>query len=226
MLTPAAIAKVAPGAKPYADELASQMAEAGIMANANRASMFLGQIAHESRGFTAVVESMAYKPARLLAVFRGRNGGIKTLADAERLVAAGPRAVADFVYGGDFGRARLGNTVTGDGSRFIGRGLKQLTGRDNYRRFSRAWLGDESLLEHPERVADADGAVASAIWFWLQRGLNQVADRGSVEEVTRLVNGGQVGIDDRKHWTRQFRAAWRERPDFANVISGSDTVPG
>ena len=85
---------------------------------------------------------------------------------------------------------------------------------------------DLHLRDLARQARHADGAVASAVWFWLQRGLNQVADRGSVEEVTRLVNGGQVGIDDRKHWTRQFRAAWRERPDFANVISGSDTVPG
>lgn len=217
MILPAAIVKIAPAAKPYADELVRQMAESGIMANPLRASMFLGQIQHESGGFTRVVESLAYRPARLLEVFRGRNGGLKTLAQAEALVAQGQKAVADFVYGGEFGRRQLGNTQPGDGSRFIGRGLKQLTGRDNYRRFSLAWLGDESLLSTPDRVAEPDGAVASAVWFWMAKGLNEDADRGSVEAVTKRVNGGLNGLAERIKATQEYRKAWREPADFRKV---------
>ena len=223
MILPAAIVKIAPAAKLYADELVRQMAEAGIMANSRRAAMFLGQVHVESRGFSAVVEDLNYRPARLLEVFPGRNG-LNTLAQAEAIVGKGPAGIAEAVYGRPWGATRLGNTESGDGARFIGRGLKQLTGRDNYRRFSRAWLGDESLLAHPERVADPDGAVASAIWFWASRQLNQVADRGDVEAVTRLVNGGTNALAERQRWTNEYRKAWHEPADFTGVTAAVDST--
>ena len=108
---------------------------------------------------------------------------------------------------------------------FRGRGLKQLTGKDNYRRFSLSWLGDESLLTTPDHVAEADGAVASAVWFWLANGLNEIADRGDVRAVTIKVNGGTFGLRDREIWTDRFSNAWQDKPDFSNVISGANTVP-
>lgn len=219
MITADAIVKIAPAAKRYAGELVRQMAEAGIQANPRRASIFLGQIHVESGGFARVVESMGYSPKRLLQVFQGRNGGLKTLADAQALVARGQEAVANFVYGGKFGLKNLGNTQAGDGWAFRGRGLKQLTGRDNYRRFSQFWLGDEDLLETPDRVADPDGAVASAVWFWVNKKLSAEADRGTVESVTRIVNGGVNGLEDRKVWTKAYMRAWTETPDFSNVVA-------
>jgi putative chitinase len=218
MITPDAIVAIAPAARPYAVELVKQCAEAGIMANPKRASMFLGQVMVESAGFRATVESFAYKPQRLLDVFRGRNG-LKTLAQAQALVAQGHEAVANHVYGGEWGRRNLGNTEPGDGYTYRGRGLKQITGRDNYRAVSRAWQGDTSILDNPDRVADPDGAVASAIWFWMARQLNAEADRGTVSSVTRIVNGGQNGLAERELWTKRFREAWEERADFSRVRS-------
>lgn len=209
------IIKIAPAAAPYARELVKQMAEAGIMSSKRRASRFLGQIHVESMGFSAVVESInyAFDSDNMRKFIRwGRISAV----DAEKFGRkpqhkANQNALANILYGGEFGRRELGNTQAGDGWKFRGRGLKQLTGRDNYRRFSRAWLGDESLLTNPDRVAEPDGAVASAVWFWVANDLNELADKGTVEEVTRRVNGGQMGIAERKAWTERYAALWQGR---------------
>lgn len=204
-----AILSVAPAARPYLRALVDQMQEARILANPRRAAAFLGQVHAESMGFKRVQESMAYRPARLLAIFKGRNG-LDTLAEAEALVKRGPDAIANHVYGGEWGARKLGNTQPGDGARFIGRGLKQLTGRDNYTRFSKAWQGDLSVLQHPERVAQPDGAVASAIWYWSSRkpqGIEAHADAFDIAEVTRLVNGGLIGLAERKQWSVAYFTA-------------------
>lgn len=221
MISAKSIIEVAPAAAPYASELVKQMAEAQIQANPKRAAMFLGQIAVESGGFKQVVESLNYSADALKKLF-GRHR--ISLEDAERYGRraghpADQKALANILYGGDFGRKQLGNTQTGDGWKFRGRGLKQLTGRDNVRRFSRAWLGDESLLDNPDRIADPDGAVASAIWFWAANQLNAEADRGTVQSVTRIINGGQNGLPERLAWTDKFKAKWSDKADFSGVTS-------
>lgn len=225
MIPAAAIVKVAPAAKPYAAELVKQMAEAGIMANVRRASMFLGQIHHESQGFKRVRESLNYSAKRMAEVWPGRyavnpKAPIKARMPNARAkaIAGNPEALANDTYGG-----RMGNNLPGDGWKHIGRGLKMVTGKDNYRSFSRAWLGDDSLLVNPERLEQPDGAVASAVWFWVSKGLNELADTGTVEAVTQVVNGGQIGIMDRIFWTQAYAGEWA---DFSNVISGANTVQG
>jgi len=222
MITAQSIVRIAPAAAMYADELVKQMKVAGIMDNVKRASMFLGQVHTESGGFRTVVESLNYSADAILKTF-GRHRISEADAkkfgriDAEVRKRTGwkladqpahQNALGNILYGGEWGRKNLGNTQPGDGWRFRGRGIKQLTGRDNYRRFSRAWLGDESLLENPDRVANPDGAVASAIWFWRANGLNEIADRGSVDAVTKVVNGGNLGLSERKTWTQKYAAAW------------------
>ncbi|AVQ10128.1 endochitinase [Siphoviridae environmental samples] len=215
MITAQAISRIAPAAAKYADELVKQMKAAGIMDNVKRASMFLGQIHVETGGFRTNVESLNYAYDSPMMRNFIRWGRISD-ADAKKFGRtadhpAHQNALANILYGGEFGRKNLGNTQPGDGWKFRGRGLKQLTGRDNYRRFSRAWLGDESLLDNPDRVGNPDGAVASAIWFWKANGLNEVADRGSVDAVTKVVNGGTVGLADRKTWTQKYAGAWSVR---------------
>lgn len=215
MITAQAITRIAPAAAKYADELVKQMKAAGIMDNVKRASMFLGQIHVETGGFRTNVESLNYAYDSPMMRNFIRWGRISD-ADAKKFGRtadhpAHQNALANILYGGEFGRKNLGNTQPGDGWKFRGRGLKQLTGRDNYRRFSRAWLGDESLLENPDRVGNPDGAVASAVWFWKANGLNEVADRGSVDAVTKVVNGGTVGLADRKTWTQKYAGAWSVR---------------
>lgn len=218
MITAKSIIELAPAAKPYADELVRQMAENGIMANPKRASMFLGQIAVESGGFESVVESLNYSATSSMMARFVKWGRISR-EDANKFgrtdkQRANQSALANILYGGEFGRKQLGNTEPGDGWKFRGRGLKQLTGRDNYRRFSLAWLGDERLLEMPDLVGHPDGAVASAIWFWNSKKLNAEADRGTVASVTKVVNGGDVGLEAREAWTAKFRAKWA---DFSGV---------
>lgn len=215
-----AIKRVAPAAEPYARELIRQMAEAGVLANPRRAAAFLGQIHVESAGFRRVTESLGYRAERLLAVFRSRNG-LRTLEQAQALVVRGHEAIANHVYGGEWGAANLGNTDPGDGWRYRGRGLKQLTGKDNYRRFSLAWQGDLSVLMEPDQVAEPAGAVASAVWFWASRrpkGIETMADAGDIAGVTKLVNGGQMALADRAAWTREYHAALVAAADFSNVI--------
>lgn len=207
-ITPEKIIAVAPAAKPYADELVKQMLKKRIDTPL-RASRFLGQVHVESMGFRRVVENLDYSEQALLKLFsRSRISA----ADAARYGRnkdhpADQRALADILYGGEFGRRELGNTQPGDGWRFRGRGLKQLTGRYNYEKFSLAWLGDETLLDSPELVERPAGAVASAVWFWVSHGLNQLADTGTVTSITRVVNGGTNGLADRVKWTEAYSKA-------------------
>jgi len=99
------------------------------------------------------------------------------------------------------GRKDLGNTEPGDGKRFMGRGLIQITGRDNYRKVAAA-LGIP-LLSSPELLEQPEWAVTSAAWWWADRGLNDIADSGDFEKLTRRINGGLNGLDDRKAiWER------------------------
>lgn len=105
------------------------------------------------------------------------------------------------------GRADLGNTEPGDGSRYKGRGLIQITGRTNYRACSAALFGDgQALLDHPEFLELPENATRSAAWFWAARGLNERADRGEFERITRIINGGTNGMADRlAHWDRALK---------------------
>lgn len=111
----------------------------------------------------------------------------------------------------DTGRlaARLGNTPEddGDGERYKGRGLIQITGRANYRQCSEALFGDpDHLLDHPEILEQTEHASRSAAWFWKSRGLNERADRAEFDRITRVINGGINGMEDRlAHWDRALK---------------------
>lgn len=101
--------------------------------------------------------------------------------------------------------ARLGNTpeADGDGQRFRGRGLVQITGQDNYRRCSLALFADLRLLQQPELLEQPQWAAESAAWFWQVNGLNELADRDQFNSITRRINGGLNGLEDRLQlWAR------------------------
>lgn len=95
------------------------------------------------------------------------------------------------------GRADLGNTETGDGPRFKGRGLIQITGRGNYLRCSVALFNDDRLIQFPELLEDPTNACRSAGWFWQSHGLNELADAGNFLRITKVINGGTNGFADR-----------------------------
>lgn len=145
---------------------------------------FLGQILHESGRLERVVENLNYSPERLMAVWPAR---FPTHAGAQ-LYARNPAKLAEKVYGG-----RLGNDEPGDGARYIGRGLLQVTGKDNYRAVGKV-LGLD-LVRFPDLLADPRTALLASIAWWEAR----IPDgaMGDVKRVTKLVNGGTHGLDDR-----------------------------
>lgn len=167
-----------------------------------RVAQWIAQVGHESGDFRTVTENLNYRNTALTAKFGNRI----TLTEANRLgrndatgQKANPEGIANVIYGGAWGSRNLGNTQPGDGWRFRGRGLIQVTGRSNYAACSRALYGDEQiLLDDPDILSEPDGAIRSACWFWNHRKLNVHADREDVDTVTRLINGGTNGIDDRR----------------------------
>lgn len=111
----------------------------------------------------------------------------------------GFRTATEYASGRAYeGRKDLGNTEPGDGVRFKGRGLIQLTGRANYAAYSQDVYGDDRCVRDPHMVAELPDAAMVAGWYWQKRGLNRLADRDDVEAVTRRINGGTNGLADRK----------------------------
>lgn len=96
------------------------------------------------------------------------------------------------------GRKDLGNTQPGDGAKFCGRGLIQVTGRANYAKCSQALFGDDRLLRTPELLEQPEWAAESAVWFWSSRNLNALADADRFTDLTKKINGGTNGLEDRK----------------------------
>ena len=159
-----------------------------------RVAHFLSQCAHESAGFKRLEENLNYSAKALRSVF-GRYFGNPPKADADEY-ARNPEMIANRVYNDTFRKYKMGNVEEGDGWRFRGRGLKQLTGRDNYTRFGKS-VG-MSAEEASEYVATPAGAIESACWFWDANNLNDIADGDDVKRMTKKINGGSIGLDDRK----------------------------
>lgn len=158
-----------------------------------RAAAFAATIAHESAGGAALVESLNYRPDALTATWPSRFSAV----DAERWGritgrAADQRAIAERAYGGRMGNGPEG---TGDGFRYRGRGLIQITGRDGYRLAGDA-IG-KPLVQHPELAEDPETAAEIAAWTWAAwKGCNPMADAGQVEQWRRAINGGLNGLAD------------------------------
>ena len=167
-----------------------------------RIAGFISQCAHESADFTAMSENLNYREETLNKVFPRYFGPGKRNA-AE--YAKNPEKIANYVYMDEFRTSKLGNTQPGDGWRFRGRGLKQLTGRDNYTRFAKDY--DMTAEEAAVWVETKEGALASALWFWNTNKLNAIADTGSVPALTKKINGGDIGLADRQaRYTRAMAA--------------------
>jgi putative chitinase len=153
---------------------------------AKRQACFIGQCMHESGGFKFLRENLNYSAKALMNTWPSRFPD----ADTAEKYARQPEMIANKVYSG-----RMGNTEDGDGAKYIGRGLIQLTGKDNYRAFGEA-IG-EDLVANPQLVEEPRYAALSAGWFWNKRGLNALADAMDVTTLTVRINGGKIGIDDR-----------------------------
>lgn len=161
-----------------------------------RLAAFLAQVGHESGGLTRLVENLNYSAKRLTEVWPIRY---PTLAAAAPY-ANNPQALANHTYGG-----RNGNTQPNDGWYFRGRGLIQLTGRANYTRCAKA-LGI-LITDLPAYLETQAGAAEASAWWWEDAGCNVLADAGDFEALTRRINGGVTGLDDRRVLLAQARAA-------------------
>jgi putative chitinase len=158
-----------------------------------RIAGFTSQCAHESQDFCALSENLNYRQETLLKVFPRYFGpGKRNAAEYAR----NPEKIANYVYMDEFRTSKLGNTQPGDGWRFRGRGLKQLTGRDNYTRFAKDY--DMTAEQAAEWLETKEGALASALWFWNTNKLNAIADTADVAALTKKINGGNIGLPDRQ----------------------------
>lgn len=157
-----------------------------------RFAHWLAQMAHESQGFTRTRENLNYAAEALIVKFPRRI----TKEDAyrygridDRKQVADQIEIANRIYGGEWGKEHLGNTLSGDGSRFLGRGYKMVTGRDNYARCSAAIYGDGTLLYRPEFLEQPTDAAQSAGWFWYANRLSDLADLNDIHAITMKVTG-------------------------------------
>ena len=157
-----------------------------------RVAAFLAQTAHESGGYKALKENLNYRAATLRKVFP-KYFPTDELAEQ---YAGKQEMIANRVYGNRMGN---GPEESGDGFRYCGRGLIQLTGKDNYTAFAESI--ETPVEELPEYLATFEGAVQSACWFWETNNLNQWADKGDILTLTKRINGGTIGLEDRiKHY--------------------------
>jgi putative chitinase len=180
----------------------------------NRIAGFFAQTGHESMNFTGLSENLNYRAETLEKLFSkyfskaGRNA-----AD----YAKQPEKIANIIYGG-----RMGNVQEGDGYRFRGRGVIQLTGRDNYTAFGKSvGMSPEQVIDY---VQTKKGALESACWYWNSRKINIACDEGDIVKMTRLVNGGSIGLEDRrKHYEQALAVLGGAVPA---PIANAAAIPG
>jgi putative chitinase len=157
------------------------------ISTSKRQACFIGQAMHESGGFKHLVENLNYSAQGLMRTWPSRFPDMDT-ADK---YAHNAEKIANKVYSG-----RMGNTNEGDGFAYRGRGIFQLTGKENYKNCSDG-IGVD-LIANPELLQEPKCASLSAGWYWNKRNLNQYADTMDIETITKKINGGTIGLDDRK----------------------------
>ena len=171
-----------------------------------RIAAFLAQTSHESGGYTMLSENLNYRAATLAACWPNRfavlgpdkkpvkdEKGKLTPTAVANAIAGKPELIANMVYS-----SRMGNgpAESGEGWKYRGRGLKQLTGKDNYARCGNA-LGLD-LVGNPDLLLEPMAAARSAGWFWKANGLSTFADQGDIKGMTKKINGGTIGLKDRE----------------------------
>lgn len=164
-----------------------------------RKAHFLAQIAHESAGFKATTENLNYSAKALNSVFKKYFPTLELAMGYERQ----PERIANKVYADRMGN---GNEASGDGWKYRGRGLIQLTGKSNYQAFSTAV--NQDFVSNPDLVASPEWALSSACWYWKNRNINKFADNDDIHMVTKFVNGGFNGLDHRQHFLDEFKTLY------------------
>jgi putative chitinase len=173
-----------------------------------RIAAFIAQCGHESGGWRTFSENLNYSAKALNAIFGkyfARAG-----RDAEEYHRQ-PEKIANVIYAN---RMDNGDTDSGDGWKFRGRGPIQLTGKANYTAFSE-WADRDDILDDPDQVSeDKELALMSAIWYWTKNGLNKYADNGDIKTMTKRINGGYIGLEDRiHHWKEALHMMGVDVPD-------------
>jgi putative chitinase len=183
-----------------------------------RLAHFLAQAFHETGDLTILVESMSYSAARMCQVWPRRFPTISSASPYEH----NEQALAERVYGGRMGNGPEGD---GDGWRYIGRGLVQCTGRESYERFGRLLQID--LAENPSLAIDPRWTLRIALAEWAQKGCNLLADRNDLVGISRAINGGTIGLSDRRD---EFDGLWplmlREREETFTATWAATAAPG
>lgn len=201
MFTEDSLKQIMPNAKVedidhYLDALNSKMQIYDINTPL-RAAHFIAQLAHESGSFKYRYENLNYSAKALRAVF-GKYFPTDELAEE---YARNPERIANRVYAN---RMNNGNEASGDGWKYRGRGLIQLTGKENYTKCGDTLKID--LVNKPDLLAqDANAAVAAACWFWDSRKLNGFADQDNIMTITKLINGGYNGLEDREQYLERAK---------------------
>lgn len=178
--------------------VSAAMEEFGI-STPKRQAHFLAQVGHESAGFTKTEEGLNYSENALNAMFSRRITPAQAKAYGRNAAhPADQRMIASIIYANRNGNGRI---ESGDGYRYRGRGLIQITGRANYAALTGQLKAD--LLAKPELLAGDVMAARSAAAWWKNHGLNELADSGDVIRITRVINGGTNGIEDRRQRTER-----------------------
>lgn len=177
--------------QPFVDPLNAAMERFSIV-TPERQAAFVPQIAHESEGFTHLVEDLTYTHAEhIYEMFRSHFASVEEAAKYVR----NPEALANRVYASRLGN---GDESTGDGFKFRGRGLLQTTGRANYQQAGLALYGSATrFIAGPGELARPTDAALSAALFWERHGCNELADEGDFRAITKAINGGYNGYNQR-----------------------------
>jgi putative chitinase len=165
-----------------------------------RKAHFLAQVAHESGGLQFTQENLNYSAQGLRSVF----GKYFPTIEIANTYARKPEKIANRVYADRMGN---GNEASGDGWKFRGRGLIQLTGKENYQKFS-----DENgidCVKNPDLLLQPEMALTSACWFWKKKNLNEFADKNDIIMITKRINGGTNGLNDRQQYLDSFKHVYQ-----------------
>ena len=157
-----------------------------------RVAGFVAQCQHESGDFTVLQENLNYGAKGL----RGLFGKYFPNDDLARQYERKPEMIANKIYGGRMGN---GPEASGDGWKYRGRGIIQITGKSNYAQCSKDLFQDDTLVRDPDLLREPEWAVLSGCWFWHKNQLNQWCDQGDMNTLTKKINGGFIGLEDRVH---------------------------
>lgn len=163
----------------------------------DRVAAFLAQCGHESLDFTVLRENLNYSAKGLRATFKRYFKDDATALKYERK----PEMIANRVYANRMGN---GDEASGDGWKYRGRGAIQLTGKENYSNFAKSI--EKPIEETIQYLETLEGALESACWFWKRNGLNKIADKKDIVLMTKRINGGTIGLEDRrKHYEHNLK---------------------